>query len=310
MLETRLLSSRRQYLLAISGGRDSVCLLHLLSQQGFRNLHLIHLNHQLRGQESEDDARFVTDLAQKLALPLTLEKTSIAQRAQDQGESIETAARHARHQLFAKVARETNCSRILLAHHAEDQAETCLFNLLRGSSGLKGMLLENEFLIDQKKLTFLRPLLNTRRTEIDQYLKEHAIPYREDQSNRDLCYSRNRLRHEALPLLTDILQRDIIPPIIRALETSREHQVLISQIITSLQLRDPQGRLFLPKIRELPPELQRACLKQFLEDHQIPQISNSLLQRTLTLIPSDGPPALNLPGNRFLRRKEGRLFLT
>ena len=309
MLEPDLLSPRRRYLLALSGGRDSVCLLHLLLQSGFQKIHLVHLNHCLRGKESDGDARFVSQLAHKLNLPLTLEKQPVAQLAQERKESLEATARTTRHQLFVKAARETGCSRVLLAHHAEDQAETCLFNLLRGSAGLKGMRTENEFQVGRKTLTLLRPLLNTRRTQIDSYLAEHSISYREDHSNLDPNYTRNRLRHEALPLLADILQRDVVSAVTRALEISRENEQTITQLLESLQLYDPQGRLFLPKLRELSPELQRACLHSFLQEHRIPQISQPLLQRASQLIAPSGPAGLNLPGNRFLRRKEGRLFI-
>ena len=309
MLDQSRLSPHTSYLLAISGGRDSVSLLHQLLSHGFRDLHLVHLDHQLRGQESEGDSLFVKQLAQDHDLPLTLQKTDVAARAKEEGLSLETAARNARHQLFAETARSTGCNRILLAHHAEDQAETCLFNLLRGSAGLKGMQLESEFLVDQEKLIFLRPLLHTRRAQIDRYLAEQNIAYREDPSNQDPCHTRNRLRNEALPLLSEIMQRDIVPSLTRAVDTSQQNDLIPSQLLDSLQLRDPQGRLFLPKLRELPDSLQKACLKQYLQEHQVPQISKPLLESALKVIPSSGPPALNLPGNRFLRRKEGRILV-
>lgn len=309
MLNLDQLSSHRGYLLAISGGRDSVCLLHSLLEKEFRELHLVHLNHQLRGQESENDAHFVQKLAKQLQLPLTLESTPVADLAAQTGTSLETAARNARHQLFAKVARETNCPRVLLAHHAEDQAETCLFNLLRGSSGIKGMAPESEFLVEGERLTLLRPLLRARRSEIDAYLDKNKISFREDLSNQENIYTRNRLRNEALPLLESILQRDIVPSLIRAEEATRENEFIIKEYLEAMELRDPQGRLFLPKLRNLSPELQRACLKSYLAHHQVEKISRPLLDSAIALIAADGPPKLNLPGSRFLRRKEGRIFL-
>ena len=179
MLDLTLLSPRRSYLLALSGGRDSLSLLHWLLENKIHKLHLVHLNHQLRGSASDGDAEFVRALAKKHQLPLTLESTPVAELAKKAGHSLETAARNARHQLFAQVARETGCPRVLLAHHADDQAETCLFNLLRGSSGIKGMEPESEFRIGRKKLTFLRPLLHVRRADIDAFLTERNITFRE-----------------------------------------------------------------------------------------------------------------------------------
>lgn len=309
VLKPSRLSPPKSYLLAISGGRDSVYLLHQLLDQGFSKLHLVHLNHQLRGKESEADAHFIEQLADKHCLPLTLERAQVASLAQKNGESLETAARNARHQLFAKAAHTTGCNRILLAHHAEDQAETCLFNVLRGSSGIKGMEPETEFQVEHNKLIFLRPLLQTRRAEIDAYLSQHKIEFREDSSNQDPVHTRNRMRHEALPLLADILQRDIVPTLLRAEKIGREREHIVAGILDTLELRDPQGRLFLPKLRKLSPELQRACLKQFLSEHQVENLSSPLLEQSLQLIAADGPPKLNLPGDRFLQRKQARIFL-
>ena len=309
VLDLSRLSLSNRYLLAISGGRDSVCLLHQLIDHGFQKIHLVHLNHQLRGEASEADARFVQQLAQENNLPLITQSVAIATRAKQEGESIETAARHARHQLFAEAANSTGCHHVLLAHHAEDQAETCLFNLLRGSSGIKGMEPKSEFQVGQTQLTLLRPLLKARREDIDQYLAKREIPFREDSSNQELTPARNRLRHEVLPLLAEVLKRDIVPSLVKAEEMSRENDQIIATLLDTLHLKDPQGRLFLPKLRELPHSLQKACLKQYLQEHQIPQISKTLVENALKVISPTGPPALNLPGDRFLRRKEGRIVV-
>jgi tRNA(Ile)-lysidine synthase len=306
VLDLALLSPHRRYLLALSGGRDSVALLHLLLENGFEKLHLVHLDHQLRGSESDGDAEFVAALAQSKQLPLTLAQADLTGTS----DSLETAARNARQALFAKVARERDCSRVLLAHHADDQAETCLFNLLRGSSGIKGMAREHEIQVGDQTLTLLRPLLQTRRSEIDRYLLEKGIDYREDSSNQDPAHTRNRLRHEALPLLADILKRDLAPALVRAAEISREKEEIIGSLLDTLELRDPQGRLFLPKVRELAPALQKASLQQYLIENEVPNLSKSLMERALLLVSPDGPPSLNLPGNRFLRRKEARILIT
>lgn len=309
MLDCSLLSPRKKYLLALSGGRDSVALLHLLLEAGFRDLHLVHLDHQLRGEESDADAAFVRDLAREHDLELTLAKKEIAALASQAKESLETTARKARHELFAKVARSTGCRRILLAHHAEDQAETVLFNLLRGSAGLRGMGSATEIAVSGERLQLLRPLLGTRREEIDQFLSERKLPYREDRSNADSDYTRNRMRHEALPLLSNILQRDIIPALLRATEAARQDQETLASLLHHLRLQDPQGRLYLPKLRDLPAALQRASLADYLRQHEVSGVSQALLDDACALIPADGPPALNLPGDRFLRRREARIFL-
>lgn len=310
MLDCTHLSPQEDYLLAISGGRDSVALLHLLLEQGFHHLHLVHLNHQLRGEDSDGDAAFVRDLAKRHDLAYTIHRAEVATIAQEEQLSVEAAARKARHQLFSQVARATRCPRILLAHHAEDQAETILFNLLRGASGLKGMQGRSLLKVADSPLHLLRPLLSARRSEIDSYLLQKKIGHRQDRSNAEPIFARNRIRLEALPLLCEILHRDVVPALNRAQEVSSQNEQLLADLLTHLELLDPQGRLFLPKLRELPASLQQAALTRFLKNNQVSKISHQVIKDAVTLIAPDGPPKLNLPGNRFLRRSQARIFLT
>jgi len=291
------------YLIGISGGRDSVFLHHWLQAHGFQSLIYCHLNHGLRGHESDGDESFLQDL---LGDQLISEKVNLNDFSEQNSLSIETAAREARHQFFARCAEQTGRDQIILAHHAEDQAETILFNLLRGSSGAKGMSSQHTI----ASLTILRPMLGLRRREIDSYLKSKNLPFREDSSNKLPFATRNRLRHEALPLLSDILGRDPVPALIRASKHTMELEAIADQLFDQSQLLDPQGRLFLPKLREIPPALQRRALFRYLKDHQTPQISASLIEQALEMLPSDSPPALNLPGGLRLRRKESRLFIS
>ncbi|MDP0491169.1 MAG: tRNA lysidine(34) synthetase TilS [Verrucomicrobiota bacterium JB023] len=309
MLDAGLLHPDQDYLLGLSGGRDSVALLHLLCEAGIQRLHLVHLNHQLRGEESEGDARFVRELATHYGLPFTVAREKVTTLAEERAISLETAARQARHQLFARVAVETGRSQILLAHHAEDQAETLLFNLLRGSAGLKGMTSTQPLTIDGKTLLLLRPLLQVRRKELTRYLTERNLAWREDRSNASSDFTRNRLRNEALPLLTDILGRDIIPPLLRAHEDSQEKEDTLNDLLDAFRLLDPQGRIHLPTFRLLPRPLQKKALFQFLSKNGIPELSSDLISRSLTLLDPNGPAKINLPGDRFIQRREGRLFL-
>src|SRR5207302_5673422 len=132
------------HLIGVSGGRDSVALLHLLVSLGFEKLIVCHLDHSLRGRASGTDARFVQRLAKKLGVDFAFEKNEVARLAKENRLSIETAARRARYEFFAKVARENKCCTLFLAHHADDQVETFLFNLFRGagSEGLGAMRFE------------------------------------------------------------------------------------------------------------------------------------------------------------------------
>lgn len=303
------LKLKQSHLLGISGGRDSVALLHSLLDAGCRSVTLCHLNHQLRGLFSADDAAFVRDLAEKHDLPFEIARTNVQRLANEQNLSLETAARQARHTFFAECAKRRKCTRLLLAHHGDDNAETILFNLLRGSAGLKGMRFSSELRIERRKLTLLRPLLAVRRSEIDAYLAAHAINYRDDASNLEPIATRNRLRHEALPLLEHIMDRDVVPALLRAAAHADDQEDALADLLDHLNLIDPQGRLFLPKLRALPASLQRRALFTYLKANNISDLSNDLLLRCLALLDPDAPAKENLPGNKHLRRRASRLFI-
>ena len=295
--------------MGVSGGSDSVALLHLLQQAGFTNLVVCHLDHQLRGRVSTADARWVGKLAAKLGLVYEGGQMDVKRRMNSEGESLETAARHCRHEFFADCARKHRCSRVLLAHHAEDQAETVLWNLLRGSHGLKGMAEEQEFQVGRKSLTLIRPLLGVRKSQLLEWLEQGGLVWREDASNAKPIAVRNRLRHEVLPLLDEIGGRDVVAALARGAEDALEVQEFLEESLEQAKVLDPQGRLHLPTLRKLHPVVQREALKVYLEGQGIADIDRSLLERGLSLMDVESDPAVNLPGGKQLRRRQGRLFV-
>lgn len=185
--------------LAVSGGADSMALLHAAAlaapAMGWR-IHVAHLDHALR-QESADDADFVTDAARALDLPVTVRRTDVAALARAEGRSIEDAGREARYRFLEEVAARTG-ARIVTAHTADDAAETVLLNLLRGAgpSGVHG--------IPQRRGRIVRPLIGERRATLRAALDAAGIAYRDDPSNADPAYLRNRVRHELLPLMESL----------------------------------------------------------------------------------------------------------
>src|SRR5579872_924262 len=184
---------------AVSGGADSVCLLHVLFELAPRwnlHLHILHLDHQLRGDESREDARFVEQLAARLCLPCSLAQVDVATLARDRGENLEQAARNERRRFFLEFLQSGAVDRIALGHTRSDQAETVLFRFLRGSgtAGLAGI----------RPVTaegFVRPLLGIERSAVEQFLRERSIVWREDSSNASPDFARNRIRHHLLPML-------------------------------------------------------------------------------------------------------------
>lgn len=190
---------------AVSGGLDSVVLLHVLRRLatvGEWALRVAHFNHRLRGPESDADERWVRRLADRLGVEVVVGREPVRERAREWKLSIETAARHLRHEFLARVAIERDGSLVALAHHADDQVETCFLRLLRGAGGdgLAGMRPCSPSPADPG-VRLIRPFLSIPRDDLRQFAAAEGIRWREDSSNRDLDPLRNRLRLRVLPLL-------------------------------------------------------------------------------------------------------------
>jgi tRNA(Ile)-lysidine synthase len=249
-------------------------------------------------------------LAVALGLPFETERVEVARLAQERGESLETAARWARHEFFAVCSRKHRCSRVILAHHADDQAETVLWNLLRGSHGLRGMRVAQSIVTETgTPLEFFRPLLGLRRSDLRAWLTARGLRWREDASNGEAVAVRNRLRNEAIPLLAEIAGRDISLMLARAAAVDDEMQEILVWALDQARPCDPQGRLHLPAMRLLPVSLQRAAMARFLRDQAVAEVDRALVGRAVRLLEKAGPPVVNLPGGGRLRRREARVFV-
>ncbi|SEJ20083.1 tRNA(Ile)-lysidine synthase [Cyclobacterium xiamenense] len=192
--ENNILDVHNRYLLAISGGADSVALAHLMHRAGF-DFELLHCNFHLRGKESDGDAAFVQKLADRLGLVLHVRDFAPEPYMQEQGLSLQMAARELRYQWFAQMHAARNTHGVLLAHHADDQLETILLNLMRGT-GIEGL-----YGMSERRDYIFRPLLPFKRAEIVAFLEENALDWREDSSNSQTIYKRNYLRHELIPVV-------------------------------------------------------------------------------------------------------------
>jgi tRNA(Ile)-lysidine synthase len=191
----------RLLVVGVSGGPDSVCLFHILLQHGYP-LIVAHLNHSLR-PEAAEEAEFVRQLAAQWQTPFILEQQNVAAFAKKNGYSLEEGARIARYRFLSSVAAKSNAQAIAVAHTADDQVETVLMHLLRGAgaSGLRGMAFRTRLENQDVDIPLVRPLLSTWRKDILNYLEAYQIPSRLDQSNLDIRFYRNRLRHELIPFL-------------------------------------------------------------------------------------------------------------
>tara|TARA_B100001175_G_scaffold311279_1_gene315488 strand:- start:306 stop:1595 length:1290 start_codon:yes stop_codon:yes gene_type:complete len=184
-------------LIAVSGGRDSIVLLMLLHNLKVP-IEVAHCNYQLRGEESEADEKFVKGLCEKLKIPFCTKKFETVDAAKKEGVSIQMKARDLRYSWFHQLVTERKLTKIATAHHLDDQLETILINLTRGTGlkGLRGMKVNRDNII--------RPLLCVSRDEINDFIYENHIPFREDCSNASGKYFRNKIRHQVIPILKEI----------------------------------------------------------------------------------------------------------
>jgi len=309
LLDTEWLESAKdkRWIVGVSGGRDSVALLHACVAAGLSKLVVVHINHGLRGEESNGDAAFVRELAKQYKLSCEVSEHSVETIATEEKKSIELSARETRHRVFSAESKRWECDGVLLAHHADDQAETVLFNLLRGSAGLRGM--QKRQVLEDADITLYRPMLETSRAEIDSYISEHDLEYREDSSNADDFATRNRIRNEALPLLENIMGRKVAPALTRALKISEKKDSLLEEMIDFKNLLDPQDRLFLPTLETMPTALQELALHRYLREQNVSNISQDLIQSAINLLDKSQPAKINLPQGKFLRRSQQRIFV-
>jgi tRNA(Ile)-lysidine synthase len=284
----------------VSGGPDSLCLLHILlnlsSVLSFK-IHVGHLNHSIRGSEGEADAAFVADIARCWGLPVTIEQADVPALARRYRLALEEAARCARYAFLGRLARQVSASAIAVAHHADDQTETVLMHWLRGSglAGLRGMLpvvplaeyrliedwsipqydqpfaLENnlpsESLLNVTSPVLVRPLLDITRSEIEAYCQQHDLHPRIDRSNLDTTYFRNRLRHELLPYL-ETYNPNIREVLRRTAEVVAADYALLQDCLEKAwaevvrEETDEAVLLDLAAWRRLPLSLQRSTLRR------------------------------------------------
>lgn len=282
--QNHLLSPGDAVVVGVSGGPDSLCLLHLLlrlSEEYDLRLHVAHLNHQLRGAEADADAAFVTRLATEWGLPATIESRDVPALAQERKLAIEEAARQARYGFLGRVARAVGARKIAVGHNADDQVETVCMHWLRGSglAGLRGMQAVSrleELRLDgedvepggtEDELRLIRPLLEVPRVDIEAYCAAHGLQPRFDRSNLDTTYYRNRLRHELLPFL-ETFNPGIRQVLLRSSSIIAEDYAYLREQAAKawaeivLQETDEAITFDLARWRALPLSLQRSILRE------------------------------------------------
>jgi tRNA(Ile)-lysidine synthase len=276
-----LLPPGEMIVVGVSGGPDSLCLLHVLCRLAAAydvELHVAHLNHQIRGPEADADAAFVADLAASWELPCTVEARDVPALARERKLALEEAARQARYTFLSTVASRLGSRTVAVAHNADDQVESVIMHLLRGCglAGLRGMLpltlladyrLLGEMATVQPVLCLIRPLLEVPRAEVEAYCAAHGLEPRFDRSNLDTTYYRNRLRHELIPYLESYNPnvREVVRRMAQVIKDDYEllRQELARAWPAVVRSEGPEAILFdLAAWRSLPRSLQRATLRE------------------------------------------------
>jgi len=291
-----LLQPGQRAAVALSGGRDSVCLLHImcgLARKLSYELVAVHVHHGLR-EEADSDEAFCRGLCQNLGIELVTARVDVPKRVQQTGESVEEAARILRYGVFEQLVESGRADRIVLAHHQQDQAETVLLHLLRGSglTGLCGMRAQ--------RLPYIRPLLEVSKSDIDAYVRQYELPYVEDATNLDIAYRRNHLRHKLLPFL----EQEYNPEIVTALS---KMAMLLQEEEDYLEEQTPKvpvgAELSISWLEQYPANLQRRILRKWLGNHGLEtDLQQVHLQQLMDLAKGATGRMISLPKGLTVQR--------
>lgn len=312
--ENQMILPGMHVLAGVSGGADSVCLLYTLKeyQRECRfALTVIHVEHGIRGEESLQDADFVERLCRQLEIPCHVVHRDVPELAARSGASLEEAAREVRYQVFDEMMDRMQADVTAVAHNENDQAETVLWNLMRGSAlkGLGGM--------QPVRGRLIRPLLFTSREDIERILRDRGISYRTDRTNLETEYTRNRLRLELIPYVEEHLNRKAVKHITEAAGNLREAQSYIERrtddaagscietVSEGLVLKLPEYRQEDPYIQG---ELLRTCIRRSLGERGLKDFGRVHIEMLRDLAEKPCGKELNLPGGLSVYRQNEEIL--
>lgn len=310
----RMIEPGERILVALSGGPDSTALFHILLELQDKlsfSLVVAHLNHQLRGKEAEEDALFVRRLAKKKGVPVRVGKADVGKIAVTEGLSLEEAARIARYKFLFSLKKRLKMDKIAIGHTKDDQAETFLMRLIRGS-GLAGL----SAIYPTTEEGIIRPLIESARTEVIDYLRSKGISYRIDSSNYDLLFMRNRVRRELIPYLEEHFNPQVVSTLSRAAEIARVDDQFLTELamerMGELASTDEGGiSLDIARFLTLPLSLRRRVVRlAFLRvKGDIRRLSFNHVDSLLSLAEGDEGRMLSLPRGLIAFKEGGSLII-
>lgn len=279
---------------AVSGGSDSVALLHLLHESSDElgiNIYALHVEHGIRGEDSINDMKFTQQLCDKLNIPLCFYQANISKTP---GVNLEQLARNIRYGFFNKCIEKYNLDKVAIAHHMNDRVETALLNLIRGS-GMDGFCS-----MRIKRDKFIRPLLCFTKEEITSYLTSNNLSFVEDLSNKDTKYSRNKIRADILPKMSEI-NSDAVRSISRAIDlTDEENRFLDALAGSELEkiglLSEKDITLNIPELSKLDTAIARRVIRLAMKQvFSLDSFEHKHLEQVLTLLRFESSKAVDLP---------------
>lgn len=320
--EIRTLSPAETVVVGVSGGVDSMALMNLLvrvnQSKGLGlQIHVAHLNHQTRRQESDGDAEFVAAQARALRVACTVEAADVPSRSREWSLSVELAARQCRYDFFERLCLKLGAHTVLLAHHADDNVETVMHRILRGT-GVRGLggIRAIRPIRDGSDIFLVRPLLAIRRAELNAYVAAQQIPFRVDATNASTVYSRNRIRNDLLPLLREQFNPQVDEAISRLSEQARAIEAYLRETCTrmleSIIVERNSRELVLhgPSLARRPRVIQTQLIREVILRMGLGEgeITFAHLNSVADLLASEeGTKELHLPGGLRVSRRYSRL---
>jgi tRNA(Ile)-lysidine synthase len=318
--EKRLISTGQKLVVAVSGGPDSICMLDILAKlhrELSLELHIAHLNHQLRGEASDADARYVADLSTRYEIPATMESRDVDAYRRQYRLTLEEAAREVRYAFLAEVAGSIGTEQVAVGHTRDDQVETILMHLLRGSGirGLRGLLPVSRWRSGKDSITIIRPLLEISREETVAHGTQNKLYPRTDASNASLVPMRNRIRHELLPQLREY-NPGIDTALLRTARLAADDLAYIDDEAAKIQgeithqLENTvvfERKLF----QALPPALQRHLLRSSIESllGNIKDIEAAHIEEIMSVLDKPAGRKILLPGGLTFTVEHDRYLL-
>lgn len=294
--ENRILEYGDSVILGVSGGADSICMLYVmkeLQEMLHLSLSVVHVNHHIRGEEAQRDADYVREVCDKLGVYFVRKDVDVPKIARDFGMSEEEAGRQARYQIFYNMVSERKAGKIAVAHNLNDNSETVLFNLFRGT-GIRGMTG-----IPAKRDMVIRPLLCCTREEIENYLAEHNIGFCTDATNAGTEYSRNKIRLELLPYIKKNINRKAEYNIVNAAQSLEEVSDFLNKEAEKAYDRYVKDGIFLQEGFQLHPALQKQVIRLMIEKQagKLKDITKVHITAVAALKDMEVSKSINLPYN-------------